>query len=86
MIQQEFVSEPNVDTRSEAIRFAVVVGGLIVRGLVSREFLENRFAAGPRPADWLTAYEAHRQEIHQLVSSKYLQDGDSPVLIHPDDF
>lgn len=86
MIRQESVSEPSVDTGGEAIRVAVVVGGLIVRALVSREFLEDRFAAGPKPSDWLTAYESHRKEIHQLVSSKYLREGDSPVLIHTDEF
>jgi hypothetical protein len=85
MHQQEFVSEPSVDIGSEAVRFAVVVGGLIVRALISREFLEDRFAAGPRPSDWLAAYESHRQKIHQMVSSKYRKDGTSPVLIHTDD-
>lgn len=86
MIQQEFVSAPSVDTRSEAVRFVVVVGGMIVRALVSREFLEDRFVAGPNPADWLAAYESHRQEIHQIVSRKYRREGTSPVLIHTDEF
>lgn len=86
MEQQEFVSAPSVDAGSEAIRFAVVVGGLIIKALVSREFLEDRFAAGPRPSDWLAAYESHRREIHQMVSAKYIREGISPVLIHTDEF
>jgi hypothetical protein len=82
MIQQEFVSAPIVDTGSESVRFAVVVGGLVIRALVSREFLEDRFLAGPRPSDWLAAYESHRQELHQMVSRMYLREGISPRA-HP---
>jgi hypothetical protein len=86
MVLQEFVSAPSADISNEAIRFAVVIGGLIVRAMVSREFLQDHFASGPSPSDWIAAYESHGNEIHQIVSAKYLREGISPVLIHTEDF
>lgn len=60
--------EPYVGHESVVIR--VDTGRREVRAVVSREALEERFAAGHKPQDWLLAYQTHAEEIQAVVRAK----------------
>lgn len=80
----ESASKPTavVDTGSETVRFTFTVNGQVLRGIASREFLEDEFGAGTEPSAWLAAYNQHADQIIQLATDRYDAEKVSPVLLH----
>lgn len=76
------IATPRVDLGNGTVRFAVNVGNVIVQALISRELLEDRFAAGPDPASWLQAYQANSEAIDRMTTRLYLRDAMAPVILH----
>ena len=70
----------------DAVIVRVPVGGRGVRVLVSREALEERFAAGPAPQDWVYAYQSHAEVIDAVVRAKVAKASPEPVVISKHDF
>ncbi|MBI5333070.1 MAG: DUF1488 family protein [Burkholderiales bacterium] len=70
----------------EAVVIRVDTGRREVRAVVSREALEERFAAGHTPQDWLLAYQAHAEEIQAVVRAKVARASPEPVVISKYDF
>jgi len=70
----------------DAVIVRVPVAGRGVRVLVSREALEERFAAGPAPQDWVSAYQSHAEVIDAVVRAKVAKASPEPVVISKHDF
>jgi hypothetical protein len=71
---------------NDAVIVRLPVGGRSVRVLVSREALEERFAAGPAAADWVQAYHAHADVIDAVVRAKVARACPEPIVVSKHDF
>ena len=69
---------------SETLTFAVDVDGMVVRCIVSREFLEGRYGADREPTSWVAAYQSNVAQIHEIVVDLYKSNGHLPVLLMTD--
>lgn len=70
----------------DAVIVRVHVGRRRVRAIVSREALEERFAAQHTPDAWVDAYRAHADVIEAVVRHKVARASPEPVVISKYDF
>lgn len=79
-------ARPPVYVGSDSVIVRLLVGGRLVRVVVSREALETRFDAVHTREGWLGAYQANAQEIEAIVRGKVAKAAHEPVLVSKHDF
>lgn len=57
-----------------------------LRGLVLADALQLAFGAGDDPADWLHAFETHRQRILARAAQRYRRQPELIVVLRTTDF
>lgn len=79
-------ARPLIYAGHDSVIVRVPVARRLVRVIVTREALETRFDAVHSPEGWVSAYQAHAQEIEAVVRDKVARATPEPVLVSKHDF
>lgn len=77
---------PPIYAGHDSVIVRLPIGRRLVRAVISREVLENRFASGHSRQDWIDTYQAHAPEFEAVVQTKLARACPEPILISKYDF
>lgn len=81
-----FLETVTYDPNSDNIVIPIVVDDKLAKCNITREFLDNKFHAGPQREDRLATYRGHQVEIKQALVRKLKTKGfSSDIALSPSD-
>lgn len=78
--------DPICSVTYKTVSFRVMIDGVQIKALISRDALWDHFGAGDDPEDWVNTYIMNAAEIDAVVENKIRKGEKGTVFIVSDDF